>query len=154
VLVKTPMHRLLGTPSGNVDADQRDVWVQGMMARFGVDPEVQATALISQHSVDLNESNRGMHLRPGHFTWRQYFLALINGEDLIAQWAATAFGFEEAPEDAGVGQLDDPSLDHTMVIEEHRQTEDMTSGNYLDKARHWATHGRVPYKPRVEPADD
>jgi hypothetical protein len=167
VLVKSPIPNILGEPEAPIisldgpqgsfictldkvinivpDIALTNAWVVGMASILNVNLDAIATDVICDMSVEKNKDSPGMHLTRGSFTWRAYFLALIDGQDLIAEWAKTAFQFGGKPEDAGIGQLDDKTLGHVSVIEEHRQTSGITSKNYLAAARYWAKTGTVPY---------
>lgn len=141
VLIKTPISKLLGRPTDAPGDEAKETWLQGMAAELGVALGDNAVKKLVDTTKNANPNNRSFWLQEGNFTWRQYLEGLLNGTDLVTTWAATAFG---GTEDAGIGQIDDQSLDHQWVVEEHRETVGYNSRNFLAKARDWAQNKRVP----------
>ncbi len=141
VLIKSPMSQLLGQPTVDPEQEAVEDFVLGLADLLKVDPGANAVGQLVQMNNEHNARRPQFRLVGAEFTFRDYFEGLLRGEDLVTDWARTAFG---GVEDIGVGQIADPSLPDDWAVEEHREMGGVGTRNYLQAARQWGRTGRVP----------
>ena len=153
-MLKTPMKTLLGTPHSQDDL-AKSGWVEMMLTELGLSGkagDVHVAQALVTATVKRNKPQ--FELVPTEFSWRKYLTELLEGKDLLTDWAKHAFANGNPREDIGLGQREDVSIGAGYVIVEQRSWSSIAKPgkpkykmaqmhapdylSYVDFARQWA----------------
>lgn len=139
LLLKTPILNILGRPQTG-QGPKYAAWIEAVAKSCGIFGKLQEN--VAQELVKGTSGH--MQLKPADFTWQDYLEALLQGDDKIRTWAATAFPGGSSTEDTdegediGYGQIDDRSLGKNWAVHENRELPNLSIPNILEAGKHWA----------------